>query len=277
MDVAIRRLDTRTAFAAIGELECTHQVNSLEMEAEVLEKSAEFIQSPRQRESIADQALDVVEKALAADDVAVAKRLGKLALGQARLSGNMDLVKAVASKNKVVDAAERAWREVQDASTTMATAPTDPTANLTVGKYRCFIKGDWDGGLPLLALGSDAELKTLAERDCEGEISAGGRVALGDVWWKRSQREEDVAKQQIQGRAVYWYKEALWSTTGLDRDKAEKRIAAYEAQFSDSDHYWRKTGSTQAVSSPVPPKSSKREPATPKPTPAPQPPRAGKR
>ena len=266
IDVAICRLDTKTAFAAVDELAFTHKVDPLEMEAEVIDKSAVFAQLPSQRESIADQAIDVVEMALAADDIVVAKRLCTLALAQAQLSGNKGLIKAVAAKNRVVDLAERFQKEVQDASTTLASVPTDPAANLTLGKYRCFVKGDWDGGLPLLALGNDIELKTLAERDCAGEISASGRVASGDAWWKRSAREEDVAKQQIQGRAVYWYKKPLRGVTELEKNTVEKRIATYESQFSDADHYWRTIGGVKALSADPFPGTS----ATPKPKAAPK-------
>ena len=39
-----------------------------------------------------------------------------------------------------------------------------PPANLTVGKYYCFQKGDWEKGLPMLALGQDETLKALPPR-----------------------------------------------------------------------------------------------------------------
>ena len=41
--------------------------------------------------------------------------------------------------------------------------PGDPTANLAAGRYYCFVKGDWEMGIPMLALGSETALKELAE------------------------------------------------------------------------------------------------------------------
>ncbi|MBI3877243.1 MAG: hypothetical protein HY300_15015, partial [Verrucomicrobia bacterium] len=44
----------------------------------------------------------------------------------------------------------------------LAITPDDPGANLAVGQFLCFVKGDWESGLPLLAKSDDNVLKTLA-------------------------------------------------------------------------------------------------------------------
>ena len=45
--------------------------------------------------------------------------------------------------------------------------PDDPKANEAVGRYNCFLKGDWQEGLPQLAAGADGQLKQLAETGIE--------------------------------------------------------------------------------------------------------------
>ena len=52
--------------------------------------------------------------------------------------------------------------EVRVALATLKTNPTDPEANLVVGKYHCFVKDEWEKGLPMLLKGNDAALKELA-------------------------------------------------------------------------------------------------------------------
>ena len=58
--------------------------------------------------------------------------------------------------------------------------PTHPAANQMVGKYRCFNKGNWITGLPMLALGSDPELKALAIVDLKGALSSTERSGHRD-------------------------------------------------------------------------------------------------
>ena len=89
---------------------------------------------------------------------------------------------------------------------TLKEKPDDPDANLIVGKYQCFTKGDWDKGMPMLAKGSDEKWKALAEKDIAGADSANEQVKLGDAWW-------DVSKE----RAVYWYRLALPGLVGWRR------------------------------------------------------------
>ena len=49
----------------------------------------------------------------------------------------------------------------------LKTNPDDPQANLALGRYRCFAKGDWEAGLPLLAKSGDAALASLAKKALE--------------------------------------------------------------------------------------------------------------
>lgn len=43
--------------------------------------------------------------------------------------------------------------------------PTDPVANVAVGKFYCLLKGQWSQGIPMLALGNDPTLSELAKAE----------------------------------------------------------------------------------------------------------------
>ena len=43
-----------------------------------------------------------------------------------------------------------ASKEAKESLATLEKEPADPKANLAVGRYLCFFKGNWDQGLPKL-------------------------------------------------------------------------------------------------------------------------------
>ena len=63
------------------------------------------------------------------------------------------------------------YAAVEKALDTLNANANDPTANLTVGTWRCFYKGDWEKGLPCLAKGSRPELAALAKRDMSKPVT----------------------------------------------------------------------------------------------------------
>ena len=71
----------------------------------------------------------------------------------------------VTAKSKQVEAAAQAHTDAEEATAVLEGKPDDPEANLMVGKYLCFTKGDWEKGLPLLTKSENSRLKLLAERD----------------------------------------------------------------------------------------------------------------
>ncbi len=60
-------------------------------------------------------------------------------------------------------------------------------ANATVGRFLCFIKGDWDAGLKLLAASGTGELGELAIADLKGAEDATAKLSLADSWWRMAE------------------------------------------------------------------------------------------
>ena len=61
-------------------------------------------------------------------------------------------------------------------------SPDDPAANLAVGGYLCFRRGQWAAGLPLLAKSSDAQLKNLAKTELAQPTASDEMLKLADGW-----------------------------------------------------------------------------------------------
>ena len=103
--------------------------------------------------------------------------------------------------------------------------PDDPAANLSVGYHLCFVRGNWDAGLPNLLKGSDPALKALAEKETAKPDESAAQAALGDDWWDFAQKQSvKETKQAALERARRWYEPALPGLAGLAKSKVEKRI-----------------------------------------------------
>ncbi len=113
---------------------------------------------------------------------------------------------------------------MKKALATLESSPTDPDANLLVGKYDCFAKGDWAHGLPMLALGNEPTLKSLGEQEVKGVASSEEQAHLGDAWWTAAEAQNGVDKKSMQERAAYWYQSALPALSGLPKDKVASRL-----------------------------------------------------
>ena len=102
------------------------------------------------------------------DDYETANRLLDVALAAARRARDGALVKRIVGLNKEIDEIEKAHAQLQPALAVLKQNATDPEANLAVGRFLCLIRGHWDKGIPMLALGSDDALKALATTGTRG-------------------------------------------------------------------------------------------------------------
>jgi len=239
-DIATQALDGPTAFEAIDTMAQSFQIDALEMKADVLTKGASIVTAPLDHQAVARKAEDVSDEAFANDDFAVAKRLNELALDEERRGSDKALRERASERSAEIDDLAQAYEATKKATATLKKTPNDPDANLAIGKYKCLVKGDWEGGLPLLALGIDKDLKAMAVTDLAGAASPDDQTKIGDGWWNLAEAQKGTVKKQIQGRAGYWYEQALPGLSGLAKDKAEKRLSeiptAYlkKANFSES-------------------------------------------
>jgi beta-glucosidase len=116
---------------------------------------------------------------------------------------------------------------VENAMATLTTNPADPDANLAVGRYHCFRKGDWDKGLPMLAQGSDASLKELATADLRKPTAPEEQMKLGDGWWDFAGNKLILTFKGSEQRGAYWYRKAV--VAGSTRKaEIEEKVAAIQ-------------------------------------------------
>ena len=216
-DTAREGQDPETALAAIDAIDEGFRVDALALKRELM------TQKFTPGNTLIKSLHAVVEAAVAEDRYDIAREMATAAVSAATASrGSADAENAYL---KDVANAEKAFKAANGAAAALAKNPADPTANLHVGTFRCFYKGDWDAGLPNLAKSNDAALKSLAEADLSGAKGAAASLAHGDRLWDLSLTLGPLAKKNVQERAAAWYDLALPNLTGADKTKIEKRIA----------------------------------------------------
>jgi tetratricopeptide (TPR) repeat protein len=169
--------------------------------------------------------LDAADAALAAGEFDAAQKLLRAADAAGRKGSVATVTSSVAARTKSLVTLRKDFEKLGDARKKLETAPTDPEANLIVGRYLCFVKNDWEGGLPRLVLGSDATLKAAAEKDDKANSgSSADKAEAADNWYKLGTSAEAMQKSSLMSRALLRYREAQSEATGLAKVKIEKRI-----------------------------------------------------
>ncbi len=154
--------DLPTIERAIKSLRSAYVVDVLEMWVDALPKAAQKSGSPLFSKRLAGEALKHVDEAAADDNFELAARFQSVALLTTQKSHDAALRKKVAERGKSLAAAKQQWTAAQQAAAALAKNPGDAAANLTLCKYLCLAKWDWDQGFTRLAEGSDPVLANLA-------------------------------------------------------------------------------------------------------------------
>ncbi len=229
-DVATKAGDAKAAFAAIDQMQKSFSIDDLAMKSEALAAMAGKALKPDDRKALADAALGLVEQAIDAESLDVAEETMKTATALASKVHQRDLTQRVQAARKQLVENVKAAGDVQAARATLKDKPDDPDANLALGQYLCFVRGQWPEGLTHLAAGSDEPLKALAQRELKSTTPSPEESAkLGDAWWNLSRAAGGRIKEGMMLRAGTWYQEAEASLpAGLAGVMVEKRVAEIE-------------------------------------------------
>ena len=132
-----------------------------------------------------------------------------------------------------IEQAAKAFEGVKESLAVLKTNPADPAANLAVGKFECFEKGNWPTGLAHLAKGSDPDLKKGAEQTLADPKNPEAQFAVAGLWWKTGEAlGKGAPRQRTLEFASAWYAKSLPGLSGLSKATAEKRLAEVKPKGS---------------------------------------------
>jgi tetratricopeptide (TPR) repeat protein len=234
-DLAAQGGDTATALKAIDQMEKSYEVDALGMKTAALATAGRAARTPEAALQVAHAYLALMEEAEAADQYDAAAALAGKAESAARQGQDASLVAEAQAQRKEAESMRNEYQAVKESVKELQSKPDDPAACLSVGRFLCLVKGDWEKGLPLLARGSDAALQALAEKELGDTAKTEAMTALGDGWWEAGAGKSGATKARMQARALHWYEKALPQAAGLTKARITSRLeAAARAEGGDN-------------------------------------------
>ncbi len=225
--------DASVAMLVVDEMAKHFQIDILEAKAYTIRQMSSKAKTSSEHLSVAKTGFTLMKRATGQDRYDYAVSLGEIASNAATRAKDFPLLNSIREEAAKVATEKRLYDRVQVALAQLETDPTDANSNLIVGKYKCFVKGKWDDGLPMLALGDDEALKLLATKELMGAKKSSEQMALADGWWELSEAHEDRERQLMRLRASHWYQQALPKLVGLEKQKAETRLTSKETVKSE--------------------------------------------
>lgn len=224
-DIAANSGDVEAALRAAEELAERFDVGTVTMQAETLVTAAGQATAATQCKAVAERAASVIEDLAKEDQYELALSLCKAAEGAARKAEESELVRKLSDMMTGLHGQRERFGRYQQALTALEKEPTDPVANQAAGSYLCFVKGDWERGLAMLALGNSPDFKNVAIIDLRGANSPEDQVAVGDAWWALVEKNEGPERDALRLRAEFWYLKAAPNLPeGLAKLKVKHRL-----------------------------------------------------
>ena len=223
-EVAVSIGDAETALAAFRETAKLFDVNRADEEAGLLAALANKVRTPEAAKLVIDAAVALIDSSIASDDYESAKRALALASASARKTQNVALITQLASRTREIDQLKRDFAGAQTAQEKLKTSPDDAEANLTLGKFYAFGKGDFERGLPYLAKGSDEAIAEAAKNELAKPDKPEAQLALADSWWAMGEKEKEPMKGSLQSHAGEYYRLVLPTLKGLAKTQVEAKL-----------------------------------------------------
>ncbi len=225
-DLASQAGDAVVAFQAIDAMSAAFEVDGTGMKADAVSKAAKVVQTPAQLKALVEQILALMDELVDQDRFDDALALAPVASERARRAHDNALSKQINQHKKEVEAIRKTFVEVQPLVERLSTQPDNAEANYRVGRYCAAVKSDWKKGLPMLAKGSDASWKKLAQQELASPSVSGEQLALADGWWDTAQLAQDAERNGLLLHAGTWYRKAQPGVApGLNKARVDKRLA----------------------------------------------------
>jgi hypothetical protein len=225
-DVAARACDAETALRAAEEAGRHFDVDPIALKLAALSKIAGAAKGADAVSALASGYFLAAQEAAAANRYDDALKSLAAAEANARAAKDMALMALCQSTQRDVAEIRREFQKLKP----------DAPDRTPAGAFLCLVKRDFQNGLPLLAQGTDASLRAVAEKDLAGPSDAQRQAEAGDAWWDLGTSEMNALKRRnLQDRAVHWYRQcAKRLPAGTLRARAEARVAIFEIQaFGD--------------------------------------------
>jgi hypothetical protein len=121
---------------------------------------------------------------------------------------------------------------------TLLKDPKDKRANEVAGKAFCLNLDRWDLGLPMLANGTDGDLRRAAQMELGSPRTPAQQRAIGDIWYELGHRGNSADRIAVWQRANYWYQLALPGMGKINQDELTRRLDEIQDVIPQVDLDW---------------------------------------
>jgi hypothetical protein len=220
-DVAARAGDLAGLLAATEETIASFPVNAAALRTQSLAEVARTFRWPEEWKALAEAALEFADASARDGEFEAAKTFAGRAESAARSAKTAPTTARAQARHKEFEELQKEQKRAAAAEAALAAKPDEPEASLATGRYQCFVREDWEGGLPRIARGPDKALRAAAEK----ELSQAPALEIADAWWALAEKERTALDRKfLQDRARTWYERAWLEADGLARVRAERRL-----------------------------------------------------
>ena len=220
------------AVKIVDKIQAQFDVDGDAMKLELLNAGAvRTTTTPEAAHDLCEAALKLADAAVSRDDFDAAGRFAKLAATAAHRVKEPQFNRDVLAREREIEHLKGRYALVAKAMETLSGDPDNAAANLAVGQWYCFAKGNWEKGLPMLAKGSDPDLAAIAKQDLAAPAKSSDQMDLGDAWWNLAQKQSAASRSAVLLRAASWYERCLPGLSGLDKIRVQKRLETPSAEI----------------------------------------------
>jgi hypothetical protein len=224
-NLAAEAADVETAIAANNSVVRTFEPDFTAGAIDALQKFSRLTLEVDAEGKLCEMSLGSLGQAIAANRFDAARQFGKLALAFAHKTTDKDLSDRAASMMGSISFCESEFARVAPSEAILKKTPDDPSANAAIGRFECFVKGNWSVGLPMLVKGSNETLKHAAVDELKPPATAVEQSAVADAWWGMTDGLPPAIQANVRAHAASLYARAEEGLSGLSKLKAEQRIA----------------------------------------------------
>jgi hypothetical protein len=217
-EIAVAAGDPETALRSADETAKSFAVDGAALKLAVLGKVA--VKEPDAARTVAKGYLAIVNDAVRAENFDAAATAAQRAEALAKVAQDAPLAARAAELK-----AEAASLKAEAARVKPMLDKPGSNDGEAIGRYLCFVKGDWEAGLPHLIAGAKPPIKTVAEKEALKPQDAAAQADVADLWWDVAQKEKSAwRRERILARVKHWLDLAAPSATGLVKVRVQKRL-----------------------------------------------------
>ncbi len=217
--------DLKKSFQIGTELSAAFDVPPWEARLPGAEAMVAFAKSGEGRDNVLFL-LRSAEYAVEDEEYQVAKKLVGLAGQWERKMSVAGLTTVTASYTKWIGPIVDEYEKAKPAFAKLKTAPTDPDANATAGRFVWLVQQDWPRASAMFRKGTPAEFKSAFAFDEKTEKGTpDDALAAADAWYDSAKKENAKLATAIHARAATLYEKALPGIKALSKNRAKERLA----------------------------------------------------